>query len=315
MDSPARTELPTVALPVLASDRVLRVTRGGRLRPWLGPALRGLAGTSLKTHTCRQPPAEWNTRWRYCTGCPIRAGCAYGETIEGDPPGLAAGPRPVVIASEYPAPDMAHPGDELRARAVFVGPAAVGHATTFWDALRRGGAGPAAGLGSDRVLFAVPPAGVDQMAMVELPPDPAAVAGPAVRVRVTLTGPLILKTRVGGDRHRLTRPTLADLLRPWESLAELFRYAGVELPAGSVGRVLALAAGVPTVRSAFEPVYQVKSSRRTGERGEVGGLVGWAEYGPVLAGLMPWLVWAGRLHVGGHRVAGAGGWDVTRLRN
>ena len=304
---------PPAALPVLASDRVLRVTRGGRLRPWLGPALRGLAGTFLKAHACRQPAAEWNTRWRYCWAAPSCAGCAYGETIEGEPPGLAAGPRPVVVAADYPAPDAARPGDEFRVRAVVVGPAAVGHAAAFWDALRRGGADPAAGLGSDRVLFDVPSAGVDQSAVVELPPDPAAVAGVAGRVRVTLTGPLILKMRAGGDRHLVRRPTLADLLRPWESLAELFRYAGGGLPAGAVGRVLAAAAGVPTVRSAFESVFQVKSSGRTGERGEVGGVVGWAEYGPVPAGLVPWLVWAGRLHVGGHRVAGAGGWGVERL--
>jgi hypothetical protein len=27
--------------------------------------------------------------------------------------------------------------------------------------------------------------------------------------------------------------------------------------------------------------------------------------------LLPWMLWAGRLHAGGHRVAGAGGWRLV----
>jgi len=35
-------------LEVLETNRVLRLTRGGRLLPWLGPALRGLTARQFK---------------------------------------------------------------------------------------------------------------------------------------------------------------------------------------------------------------------------------------------------------------------------
>ncbi|HEX4609020.1 MAG TPA: CRISPR system precrRNA processing endoribonuclease RAMP protein Cas6 [Urbifossiella sp.] len=306
---------PALRLPVLASDRVLRIARGGRLLPWLGPAVRGLVGGRLKVRSCRHPVADQVGRWRHCAGCPLRTGCAYGETVEGEPPGLPDGPRPLVVAPEYPCRETARPGDQILVRAVFIGPTAIGHAAAFWDAAYVAGADPGLGLGPDKVLFDILPAEApDQTAEIELPLDPAAVPGVAPAVRVALTSPLVLQTRAGGSvRHLITRPTLAQLLAPWASLAGLFRYTGADFPPAAVARVAALAAGVPTLRAEFEPVRQVKLSHRTGDRWEEEGVVGWAEYGPVPAGLLPWLRWAGRLHVGGHRVAGAGGWGVEVL--
>ena len=40
--------------------------------------------------------------------------------------------------------------------------------------------------------------------------------------------------------------------------------------------------------------------------GHSGGL-----YGDVPWSLVPWLLWGGRLHVGSHRIAGAGGWRLV----
>jgi hypothetical protein len=298
-------------LPVLETHRVLRIARGGRLRQWLGPALRGLAGGRLKARTCRQPVHEQVTRWVRCTGCPLRAGCAYGETVEGgaDAPDPT---RPLVVAPAYPCPEVGQVGDTIPVRVVFIGPSAARHADAFWEALRIGGADPGLGLGEDRVLFDVL-AGQepDRSEEVLLPTDPAAVPGVLPRVRVVLGGPLILKSRgVDGERRLIERPALGNLLGKWEALAELFRPAGVELPRDLLGRVVEQAAGVPLLSHDFRVVGQVKSSHRTKERWEERGVVGRAEYGPVPAGLLPWLVWAGRLHVGMHRVAGAGGWRV-----
>src|SRR5580704_6724988 len=73
-------------LSILETYRVLRIARGGRLVPWLGPALRGLAGGRLRARVCRQPVGEQFGKWEHCRGCPLMSGCAYGETLEPDPP-------------------------------------------------------------------------------------------------------------------------------------------------------------------------------------------------------------------------------------
>lgn len=306
-------------LDVWETFRVLRVARGGRLVPWLGPALRGLAGGRLRARACVLPVADQLGRWARCAGCPHMTACAYGSTFEPDPPpvrlpaGWADVARPLVIAPTYPCPPVAHVGDEVPVRVTFVGPAAAGHAAAFWDALRVGGADPMLGLGEDRVLFDVLPAGPGRTEAVELPADPAAVGGVAARVRVELTGPLVLNTAGpdGGRRRLVERPGFADLVRAGlRVLGPLFRCFGSPLPEDAFGRVKGLASGVPTVGAEWRVVGQAKSSHRTGDRWEVRGVVGWAEYGPLPAGLLPWLVWAGRLHVGTHRVAGAGGWKV-----
>lgn len=311
-------------LEVFETHRVLRIARGGRLLPWLGPALRGLAAGRLRARVCRQPVAEQLGRWERCAGCPLMAGCAYGETVEPDPPAgvhLASGwesaARPLVVAPAYPAPEVARVGDRCPVRVAFVGAAAAGHAVRFWEALRAGGADPLLGLGEDRVLFDVLPSGEpDRTDAVVLPPDPAAVPGAVPVVRVVLTSPLILTARADGDRKQLVeRPTFGELVRAGlRVLGPLHRCYGTALPDAAFGAVKELAEGVPLRRAEFAVVGQPKSSHRTGNRWEVRGVTGWGEYGPVPSGLLPWLEWAGRLHVGTHRVAGAGGLRVERDR-
>ena len=94
-------------LSILETDRVLRLARGGWLRPWLGPALRGMTGGRLKAKVCRFPVAEREAHWQYCKGCPHMAGCAYGEVMEPDPPPETSARRldavrPVVVAARFP---------------------------------------------------------------------------------------------------------------------------------------------------------------------------------------------------------------------
>ena len=317
------TEIAPNAAPrleVFETHRVLRIARGGRLLPWLGPALRGLAAGRLRARVCRQPVGEQLGRWLRCAGCPLMRGCAYGETVEPDPPvgvclasGWESAARPLVIAPAYPAPEAAGVGDRCPLRVVFVGPTAAPHAAQFWDALRVGGADPMLGLGEDRVLFDVLPfEEPDRIEAVELPLDPAAVPGALPVVRVVLTSPLMLKASENGDRKRLVeRPTFADLVRAGlRVLGPLHRCYGTALPDAVFGEVKRLAEGVPMLRGDFAQVGQPKSSHRTGDRWDVRGVAGCGEYGPVPLGLLPWLRWAGRLHVGTHRVAGAGGWRV-----
>jgi hypothetical protein len=45
------------------------------------------------------------------------------------------------------------------------------------------------------------------------------------------------------------------------------------------------------------------------------GVVGACTFADVPAPFLPWLTLAGILHVGGHRIAGAGGWTVVTAPN
>jgi hypothetical protein len=55
-----------------------------------------------------------------------------------------------------------------------------------------------------------------------------------------------------------------------------------------------------------DPVYIVPSSYKVNK-----AIVGGGVYADVPLSLLPWMLWAGRLHAGGHRVAGAGGWRLV----
>lgn len=306
----------TVRVEVLETQRVLVIARGGRLQPWLGPALRGLAGGRLKAEVCRHPVQLQLSQWRYCRGCPLRSGCAYGETIEGGHTEKADPARPIVIAPVYPCPEYGQVGDRLLVQVRFIGPVAAAHAGAFWEALRRGGADPGLGLGEDRVLFdVVPGPEADRHQVYELPvPDASAPWLPAVRVE--LTSPLILQPRINGQRHLMVQPRFADLLRAWGHLAELLEPAAGAVARRWLGRVLELAERVPLQEGQLERVGQKRMSHRSGERWQETGVIGWMRFGPVACGLLPWLEAAGRLHIGTHRSVGAGGWRVvveTRL--
>src|SRR5438128_2057285 len=124
-------------LAVLETNRVLRLTRPGRLLPWLGPALRGLAARRFKARVCRFPPEVQDRERRYCKGCPYIGECAYGRTVEPDPGvgvpvGMEDAVRPLVIAAAFPAPAVGKPGLVLPVRVTFIGRTAAAHAEEFW---------------------------------------------------------------------------------------------------------------------------------------------------------------------------------------
>ncbi|MCS6863761.1 MAG: hypothetical protein RMJ56_17170 [Gemmataceae bacterium] len=301
----------TLRLKILETQRTLVIARGGRLQPWLGPALRGLAGGRLKAQVCRQPVRLQLTQWRYCHGCPLRRGCAYGETIEGGDAAKADPARPIVIAPLYPCPEFGQLGDRIPVTVRFIGPMAAAHADVFWEAVRRGGADPGLGLGEDHVLFDVLPGEhADRWQVVELP-DPDTQTGWLPAVRVVLTSPLILHSRKNGPRHLIHQPTLTDLLQRWENLVGLFEPTSVWLAHQRIARLLQLAAITEILDAALEPVGQVRRSQRSGERWHEEGIFGWLKLGPIACGVLPWLEAAGQLHIGTHRSGGAGGWRVV----
>jgi hypothetical protein len=308
-------------LKVLVAHRTVRLATGGHLQPWLGPAVRGLIAGRWRAAVCRFPVAERVARWPNCTGCPHVHDCAYGRTVEPDPPpgahvagGFGDAVRPLVVHPGFPLDEQVRPGYQFPLRVVLVGPQAIAHADEFWEILRQAGGDPNAGLGPDHVLFdllADGPPGAPVTASLPTRLDPADVVP---RVRVELTGPLVLRSRDDRDRrHLVTRPTFGELLRAClRTLGPLCRFVGDGPIADEVFRNLKAAAErVPTVRGAWRPFAQVKSSSRSGQQVTVRGVVGWAEYGPLPRALVEWLTWGGRVHVGTHRTVGAGGWQTV----
>jgi hypothetical protein len=309
-------------LDVLETTRVLRLARPGRLQAWLGPALRGLAARRFKACVCRFPPAAQEGERRYCKACPYIANCAYGRTVEPDPPHGARVPlgqedatRPLVIAAAFPVPDAGFAGLVLPVRASFIGRTAAAHADEFWAALAEAGRDPAVGLDPDRTTFEVclpePPAPTAVWCAVEVPGDPAADPGEVAWVKVRLTGPLLLRAAAEGGRRLVAEPSFSDLLRAClRTVGTLCRLYGDPLPDAAFRPLKDLASEVPTLARSFTGYRQPKWSRRSRQHALVEGVIGEGMYGPVPRVLLPWLTWGGRLHVGSHRVAGAGGWTV-----
>lgn len=303
------------SLVVRESFGTVRLARGGKLLPWLGPAVRGLTGGRLRAHVCRWPVAEVLATWERCTGCPHMSGCQYGETYEPDPPaGVTLAPgwenaaRPIVIAPAFPAPEVGRAKDWFDVKITAVGPAAIEHLDDVWESFRVAGADLAIGLGEDHIPFDVERGDVTD-SMVSLP----SAEGDSRIIpilRVQLTSPLFL-TETGPNRQKraVLRPTFGQLVRAGlRTLGPLHRLYGEPLPDDVFHRVKEAAEAVPTLRTQFAEFRQERFSNRSKERYEVVGVTGRVEFGPVPAWLVPWAEWAGRLHVGTHRVAGAGGW-------
>jgi hypothetical protein len=301
---------------MLQTRRVLRLTSQGRLVPWLGPALRGLVARGFKEAVCRFSWDEQQTTWKYCKGCPHMTGCSYGRTFEADPPasmtfrGQDDGTRPIVLAPEFPLPQRSYFGMEVSVYAHFFGLAAAAEAEALWTAVSR--AGLEGGLGEDQIGFSVEAAEPDRWCWIDLPRDRWAVCGEWPSLRVELTSPLLLRRGATEQSRRemILDPSFADLFRAGlRILGALCRGYGTPAEADFAG-LREAAEQVPTIRRRWQRFTQGKWSNRSGQYAEVRGVVGEAEFGPVPAALVRWLIHAGRAHVGQHRVAGAGSWRV-----
>lgn len=299
-------------LTVLHTFRLLRLTRPGRLLPWLGPALRGLLGHRLRDWVCRCDTADGANKVLH------REGCAYGETLEATPKtpvatvrGQEDGFRPLVIAPVFPAPSRGVRGLEVPVRISFIGESAARWAGVVWSALDAAGRDPAAGFDPDRTTFEIAPLMDDRLVQMNLPLRPEAVAGAAPRLRVDLTAPLFLREEHERGKHRLIEaPTFADLFRASLRVLGGMNALYARPLDADFGGLKALAEQVPAGKSDYRGFRQPRHSNRTGHRGVLRGAVGWGEYRDVPLSLVPWLVWGGAVHAGPHRVAGAGGWDV-----
>ncbi len=305
----------------------LEVISGGQLLPWLGPALRGTVGMALKNSVCRVPRAKRGT---FCGMCSHMIGCAYGETFEREVPRGSADfrpqegtPRPLVLCPYFPVAEAAQPGMEVPIRVVLVGGEAARHGPALLRVIAQ--CGEDAGFGHDRVRYRLrtDSARVSEHTLTgrDLPATPGAISGVIPRLGVGLTAPLFLReespaldegardgVRARGD---VQRPEFVDLFRAaLRSVGRLFGIYDEQLEA-DFAALKREAVHVRMVDHCYEPFRQRKWSSRGESRYLLKGCVGGGVYADVPLSLLPWMLWGGRLHVGGHRVAGAGGWRLV----
>lgn len=302
----------------------------GRLRPWLGPAIRGALAWAVKEAVCRWPPLERDDRYKTCRGCQYLGDCAYGSTFEaegtlseGAPSGMADGQRAITIRPPFPVPEYGRLGDRLTLCATFLGERAAAAAEVINRALLE--SDRAFELGMDRVGFRLSayltekdaPGALQQIEPEHLPASPEDCRGYVPAVRLDLITPLFLKEEPveGGKARAVLKPTLGQLVRGClRTVGRAFAAFGKGLD----GRVdfaglKKSAEAVPTQAAFWQPFRQRHHSTRQRQRYDLVGVTGGAVFGRVPLCLLPWLVWGGRLGIGEHRVTGAGCWEVTLL--
>ncbi len=312
----------------------------GQLNPWLSPALRGLSGKSLRDAMCQLTPDE-RTRMSltpdpatgqarrldlYCRGCELNGSCTYGRTFEPDlliqhgrtAKGVRDGMRFVTLASSFPGPVRAEPGQRHKIRLLTIGESANSLAMSVLNTLAE--QGDHRGLGPDRVKFILDPLSlVREERCLRSPELPRDVCGATVpEVEILLGAPLSIK---GCDRIDGPQPKMKDFFdHSLRTVSRVIRECGNE-----PDRMSALgdvnfrglknaAAEVECESSQLHWFEQSRSSRRQRQdpnlssHWEFRGWCGSATYRNVPLALIPWLTWSGFLGTGDSRVCGAGVW-------
>lgn len=338
MTAPRRGPSPRPAADMSSADPPRGVTidvatvliefqSSGRLVPWLGPAVRGVVAGRLRERHCVLPLAEQAGRWRRCRGCDHLPDCGYGRIFEPDEQvlpqsiraarGLQDVPRAMVLAPAFPAPVRSQPGLRLPMSIVCIGEAARARRAEVEHVLAD--AGEAGVFGTDRIRFTVAERGDAPMRIaLDATCFPDGSAGPGrvvARLRVVLTSPLFLRDRdMEGRPVPCRAPSLHRLMRAAvDTVAATALMHAVPL-SSDTRQLVALARDVRTLSAEWHAFDQEKHSNRSRSRFDVRGVVGEAIFADVPGALLPWLALAGQLHVGGHRVAGAGSWRVEPLR-
>lgn len=311
------------AVAIDVATVLIEFRSSGRLMPWLGPAVRGVVAGRFRERHCVLPQAEQAGRWRRCRGCRHLRDCAYGSIFEPDEQVLphtrasATGehdvPRRVVLAPAFPAPVRAERGLRLPVSIVAIGAAARAALAEVVEVL--GEAGRAGMFGTDRLRFAVVERHGAPMRLTldaaGLPDGSSEAYDIVSRVRVTLTSPLFLRDRDPDGRPAPCRaPSLHRLVRAAVDTVAAVAFAHAVPVASDTRGLVARCRDVRTLEAAWQPFDQQKHSNRSRSRFDVRGVVGEAVFADVPRAAIPWLALAGQLHVGGHRVAGAGGWRL-----
>jgi hypothetical protein len=312
----------TPSVPVTVATVLLEFQSSGRLIPWIGPAIRGVVAGRFRERHCRLSLAEQAGPWRRCRGCVHLPSCAYGRTFEPDEQVLPTPPRPggapidvprtVVLSPAFPAPVRAERGLRLPLSLVAIGASARESLNEIVDVLTD--AGRAGIFGSDRLRFGI----VDRGSLLQLaldasslPDGAAGRGGVASRVRLSLTSPLFLRDRDPRGRPVPCRaPSFHRLVRAAVDAIAAVAWAHSVPVGGDTRGLVAMSRDIRTIAADWRPFDQEKHSNRSRSRFDMKGVVGEAEFADVPRAVLPWLALAGQLHIGGHRVAGAGAWRL-----
>ena len=296
----------------------IRFTRNGSLLPWIGPALRGLIGHTFKPLVCMRATAATECQ----EACQQPHECIYGQifdTVLRRPKESFRGRentiRPFVVSPYYPVPKNVRAGYEMPVRLVGIGPQVATQLETLVHALDD--AGRTRGIKPDNTTFEVIDIGTetaacDELNAADLPPSPDAIPGRLPRVGIGLVTPLcLLEPGFEKGRRAIVVPTFADLFRSaLRCIGELFRVYDKPLDANFTALKQA-AEQVPLIEHCYTRFSQPKFSSRSNKSYRLHGTTGGGVYANVPTALIPWLVWGGRLHVGQHRIAGAGSWRLV----
>jgi hypothetical protein len=198
-----RGELEAVAIAVDVRYFAVEVQSEGQLLPWLGPSMRGVIGGWLKSHECRWPANERDSRWKTCRGCPHQDECVYGLTFETGPGPTALcgrndGQRAILLAPSLLDGGCGRRGDCFPLQVLLVGRKAVEAGDRVAEAIGEVSGQPL--FGPDRARLgmteiAAPAgwlAGPTELNAADLPCSPHACSGNVPLLVVELTAPLFL---------------------------------------------------------------------------------------------------------------------------
>lgn len=287
----------------------------GDLVPWIGLALRGLVLQHFKDSVCEFGRKQSRVQWRQChqpgQSCPHLADCHYGRAFESPSPR-----RMLLLSPQFPAPACAVRGLSLPIRLVAVGIEINQALPALQHALQTA-------CEDGRGLGLVTPVRFDyQTAEVadftwdsrQLPLEDDGVR--VDRLQIPLLTPLILKRRTPGRQREVCRlPSLEDLFKASAKVVqEAFKCQGQPLIADLQQLISATRSASTSPRSAIRHLEQWHRSRRAYAPRPVQAISGVLEYTHVPQAVLPWLAMAGVLHVGEHRVAGAGHWMLADSR-
>jgi hypothetical protein len=287
----------------------------------VGTILRGAFGLALRRLVCHDTGLA-------CRTCPLESTCPYPFTFEPRPPAGSDRlssfqdiPRPFVFevpsATDFPA------GQPLDFGLCAIGRAArqVPYFVSAFRNLSDEGIGPRRAR-FDLVEVAALDARGQQVAIYEQSTPIVRLTAPTLRAadlmkpgdanrtRLTLRFPTPIDLKDQGVPVGI--PALAPIIRRLRDRANALATFFADGPlALDFKGVSAMAEGVKLVRNATKLVAVNRRSSRTGQRHDVGGLVGEAEYeGEAIGKLMP-LVRVGEVvHVGKHAAFGNGGMEV-----
>lgn len=314
----APENLPGVGIPVCEFRNItLRFRSRGRLLPWIGPALRGLTNQAWKHNLCLQPDEELALYWKHChwndaleSPCPLINECLYGQTFE-----YFGHPKLVLIAPDFPLPVRSRMGTTAKIKLLCIGGTAIQFAWKWLDLLSELGQ---KGLGDHGLKFLTDVKHCERrnafLTTSELQYELSQGSDTLRRVQLRLTAPLFLRQRVADRRGANRHPSFRDLFSASDGLVRaLTARLGIELPSNT--ELLERAKSISNETTEFQPFEQNRRSSRgalgLGDRFEMRGVIGAATFRDVPCEYLPWLQWAGRLHTGMHRSAGAGSWDVS----